>query len=51
MIDDWNKFLSDEKLDETLDAQGALLEDLTASQRSFVTDFIFKWEVYVDHTA
>ena len=51
LIDDWTKFLSDEKLDETLDAQGALLEDLTANQRSFVTDFVFKWQVYVEHSA
>ena len=36
----WNTRIED----KTIDAQGALLEDLSIEQQSFVFDFIDRWE-------
>lgn len=46
LIDEWNDWLNNQNNieDKTIDAQGALLEDLSVEQQSFVLNFIDRWE-------
>ena len=46
LIDEWNDWLNNQTNieDKTIDAQGALLENLSTEQQSFVLDFIDRWE-------
>tara|TARA_B100000575_G_C23143794_1_gene666991 strand:+ start:17866 stop:18030 length:165 start_codon:yes stop_codon:yes gene_type:complete len=46
LIDEWNDWLNNQINieDKTIDAQGALLEDLSVEQQSFVLNFIDRWD-------
>lgn len=46
LIDEWNDWLINQSniADKKIDAQGALLEDLSVEQKLFVYDFIDRWE-------
>ena len=44
LFDDWLAFLKREGLPIDLDAQEAILLDLTDNQKTFVKDFIQRWE-------